>query len=235
MRIGPIGVLAIALLIPHFAFAQSENSAAQSRRTIEVQGQGEAQGAPDIANISFQVETHARTASDAAAKNAKLAQKVIAALKSKVGDRGRVSTSGYSLNPDYEQHNGMNRPNIIGYNAQNSISVETGALDQVGPLIDSGIAAGANRINDLNFDIKDNTKVRAEAIAAASHDAQAQAEALAQSLNVKLGKIVKATTVSEPRPVPVMMRAVAMNAPATPIEPGQLTVPATVFLTYEIE
>ncbi|HXW83105.1 MAG TPA: SIMPL domain-containing protein [Candidatus Binataceae bacterium] len=231
-----LALLAAALLLPRFALAQTSADSTQPPRTIEVQGQGEAQAAPDVANLSLQIETHARTAADASAKNAELAQKVIAALKAKLGERGRVSTGGYSLSPDYEQHNGMNRPTIIGYNAQNSVSVETGALDLAGPLIDIAIAAGANRVNDLSFDLKDNTHVRAEAIAAASRDAQTQAAALAQSLGVRLGKIVKASTVSEPRPVPVMMRSMAANVSATtPIEPGQLTVPATVFLTYEIE
>jgi uncharacterized protein YggE len=54
---------------------------------------------------------------------------------------------------------------------------------------------------------------------------------------VKLGKVLKATTVSEARPVPIRMgRAMAMSASvATPVEPGELTVRATVSLTFEIE
>ena len=63
--------------------------------------------------------------------------------------------------------------------AQNTITVETGALDLVGPLIDAAIAAGANRVNSLDFNLRDNTKARNEAIAKAAKDAQAQAQALA--------------------------------------------------------
>ncbi|HXN11975.1 MAG TPA: SIMPL domain-containing protein, partial [Candidatus Acidoferrales bacterium] len=65
-----------------------------------------------------------------------------------------------------------------------------------------------------------------------------QAEALASALNVKLGKVLKATTVSQERPpIPLRMgRAMSMSANvATPVEPGEVTVPATVSLTFEIE
>jgi uncharacterized protein YggE len=116
------------------------------------------------------------------------------------------------------------------------VTVNTGALDLVGALIDSAIAAGANRVNSLNFSVKDDAKARTEAIAIATRDARAQAQALASALDVKLGKVLKATTLSQERPIPIRGRAMAMSANvATPVEPGEVTVPATVSLTFEIE
>jgi uncharacterized protein YggE len=118
------------------------------------------------------------------------------------------------------------------------VTVNTGALDLIGALIDSAIAAGANRVNSLSFSVKDDTKPRTEAITIATRDAHAQASALASALGVKLGKVVKATTVSEQRPIPMQRvgMAMAMSAKvATPVEPGEVTVPATVSLTFEIE
>ena len=96
----------------------------------------------------------------------------------------------------------------------------------------------ANRVNSLSFSVKDDTKPRSEAITIATRDAHAQASALASALGVKLGKVVKATTVSEVRPIPMQRggMAMAMSAKvATPVEPGEVTVPATVSLTFEIE
>ncbi len=161
---------------------------------------------------------------------------MIDALKSKLGDKGKITTGGYSLNPEYDQR-ASEKPRIIGYSAQNSVTVHTGALELVGALIDSAIAAGANRVNSLNFSVKDDTKARSEAIAIATRDARAQAEALASALGVKLGKVLKATTVAQARPIPMRMgRAMAMSASAaTPVEPGEVTVSATVSLTFEIE
>ena len=214
-------------------------AAADQPRTIVVSGTGEASARPDLAGMSFAIETHARTATDAASRNAALAQKVTDALKAKLGDKGKVSTGGYSLSPDYEQHPGRQEsPTIVGYNAQNSITVETPAMDLLGGLIDTAIAAGANRVNYLNFTLKNDTKARAEALANASRDAQGQAQALAASLNVKLKRLLTASTEGESRPIPVMRAqkySASMAAVATPVEAGDITVSATVFLTYEIE
>ena len=156
-----------------FASAASAQSDANkfAVRTIEVDGNGETRTAPDTADLELAIETQAKTAEEAAASNAALAQKVIDALKAKLGDKGKVTTGGYSLNPEYDQRPNA-KPTIIGYTAQNTITVQTGALDLVGALIDAAIAAGANRVNSLDFSVKDDTKARAEAIAMATRDAR---------------------------------------------------------------
>ncbi|MBV8135588.1 MAG: SIMPL domain-containing protein, partial [Deltaproteobacteria bacterium] len=81
-------------------------AAAQQPRTIVVSGNGEMSARPDTADLSFAIETHARSAAEAVSRNAALAQKITDALKAKLGDKGKVSTGGYSLSPDYEQHQG---------------------------------------------------------------------------------------------------------------------------------
>ncbi len=230
--------LALATLIPVFAPAASADSDANTPavRTIEVDGSGETRTSPDTADLDLAIETQAKTAEEAANRNAALAAKVIDALKSKLDSKGKITTGGYSLNPEYDQR-ASEKPRIIGYTAQNTVTVNTGALDLVGPLIDSAIAAGANRVNSLNFSVKDDTKARIEAIAIATRDARAQAQALASALGVKLGKVLKATTLSQARPIPIAMgRAMGYSASgATPVEPGEVTVAATVSLTFEIE
>ncbi len=144
----------LAIIIPVFASAASAQSGANNPavRTIEVDGSGETRTSPDTADLDLAIDTHAKTAEEAANLNAALAAKVIDALKSRLGNRGRITTGGYSLNPDYSQRPSEN-PTIVGYNAQNTVTVHTGALDLVGALIDSAIAAGANRINSLNFSV----------------------------------------------------------------------------------
>ncbi len=233
--IAALAFLSIALAMPIAALA--EGGTIPNQRTIQVTGNGEAQAAPDIAMLSLAIETHAATAADAAADNSGLAQKVSEALRAKLGDKGKTWTGGYSLNPEYRDDSHPNaKPAVItGYTAQNSITVQTGALDLVGPLIDAAIAAGANRVNSLDFNLRDDTRARNEAITKAAKDAQGQGEALAAALGLKLGPIISATTESNERPQP-MFRAAMMGANnSTPVQPGEVTVPATVSLTYEIE
>jgi uncharacterized protein YggE len=231
-----LSALVIAAIPMTFAFSASAQNT-PAGRTIEVGGSGEARTSPDTADLSVAIETTGKTAEEAANRNAALADKVTAALKSKLGGKGKISTGGYSLNPQYDQRPGHENPTIIGYTASNSIVVETGAIDLVGALIDSAISAGANRVDYLNFTVKNDIKPRTEAITTATRDARAQADALASALGVKLGKVIKATTLAEARPIPMQRMAMPMTmaAKSTPVEPGEVTVSATVSLTFEIE
>ena len=235
-------LLLLTLLVSFVACAigTPDPALADQARTIVVSGNGETSARPDMANLSFAIEVHAKSATEAASRNAAVAQKVTDALKAKLGDKGKVSTGGYSLVPDYQQRQsgGENMAVIVGYNAQNTISVETPAMDLLGELIDAAIAAGANRVNALEFTLKNDTKARGEALADASRDAQQQAQALAASLGVRLGRVIAASTEGQPRPMPVergMAYAAAAVSMKTPVEAGDITVSATVYLTYEIE
>jgi uncharacterized protein YggE len=231
----PAGAIAARVLPPPPPPPAAQNHPAA--RTIEVTGNGEAHVAPDIAFLNLAIETHAATAQESAGQNAALAQKVVEALTKKLGGKGKVWTGGYSLYPEYNEPKPNEKPVVTGYRAENSITVRTGEIGMLGALIDTAIGAGANRINYLNFTLRDESQARSQAIALAAKDAQAQAESLAKALGVKLGPIVKATTMAEVRPIPMMRMGAAMMAQGapTPVQPSEVTVPATVSVTYQIE
>jgi uncharacterized protein len=235
----PRGAVAAPALILVALFALPALAADSNVRVIEVDGIGEVRATPDVAHLSLQIETHAPTAEECSAKNAALAQKVVQQLKNKLAGKGTVLTGDYSLNPEYTEPGPRQKPAIVGYSAQNTITVETSELALLGSLIDGAIAAGANRINFLNFALRDDIKARQQAIANASKDAQAQAQALAASLGVKLKRVVRASTVPQRGPIMPQPRFAGSfsteSAQATPIEANQVTVSATVSLTYEIE
>jgi uncharacterized protein YggE len=229
------GAPASAPINPAPALSQPAQSAP---RTIQVSGSGEAHVAPDVASLNIAIETHAPTAQESAGQNAALAQKVVDALTKKLDGKGKVWTGGYSLYPEYNEPRPNEKPVVTGYRAENSITVETGEIGLLGGLIDGAIGAGANRINFLNFTLRDESQARSQAIALAAKDAQTQAESLAKALGVKLGPVLKATTEAEVRPMP-MMRMGAMVQSAiggpTPVQPNEVTVPARVSITYTIE
>lgn len=235
LALKPPGARAASPITP----APLPSSQPQGARTIEVTGSGEAHVAPDVASLNLAIETHAATAQQSAGQNAALAQKVVDALTKKLEGKGKVWTGGYSLYPEYNEPRPNEKPVVTGYRAENSITVETGEIGMLGGLIDTAIEAGANRINFLNFTLRDESQARSQAIALAAKDAQAQADSLAKSLGVRLGPVVKATTEAESRPMPVsrmgaMGMSASMGAP-TPVQPNEVTVPATVSITYQIQ
>lgn len=230
-------MLAIALLaVP----LRAEEHATPKRRTITVTGQGEVQGAPDRVYLTFAVETTADRATDAAAENAKRSTAVTNALKALLAREDTIATARYTVEPRYEAPKPGERrePRITGYVVQNAVRVESRQVDKVGALIDAANGAGANRVDGLEFGLASRAELQRTAIDKAGADARAQAESAAKGLGVRLLHVVSASTSPGPIMSPKRFQAMEMRAEAavpTPVAPGELTVSATLQVTWEIE
>lgn len=213
---------------------------------IRVSGSGQVQASPDVAHVSFAVETFAETAREAGERNARQMNEVLAALRQAGAAEADIETSGYGVHPVYDHRQPQPRPGagepaedprITGYRAVNQVSVEIRDLDAVGRSIDAGLAAGANRLAGVRFELRDDQDARDEALRRAVARARSSAETLADALGVQLGPVrVASTQVESPgifRAQAVRMEAAMADAP-TPISPADQTVGATVELEFSI-
>jgi len=190
------------------------------------------------ATISLNVSATALTANDAQKRSAEKARQLAETLIAKLDGKGTVKIQQGRVQADSEQTFNNQSPELIGYQASNSITAITSSIDQVGSLIDTAIAAGATRANFVNFNLRDDSKARSNAIAEACKDAQLKANAAAQALGLRVKRVMKVTSVGDFRPQPVGYSASFQASEvgvATPINPGEITVPATVTVTYELE
>jgi len=231
-----VGLSLLAAVAPLHADDKPE-----TRRTISVTGQGEVTAAPDLVVLSLAVETTAPKASDAATENAGRSSKVATALKGLIGKDDKLTTARYSLDPRYApgKPGQVEEPRIIGYVARNDVQVEIHKLDAVGALIDAAIGAGANRVSGLQFTLSNRNDQLRAALEKAGAEARAQAESVAKALGVQLKGVISASTTTGPIIQPRYLEGrsfAAMEARApTPIEPGTVSVSATLQVTYEIE
>lgn len=200
---------------------------------LRATGEGSASAKPDQARLTLGVTTQGLTAADASQKNADLSAKVQAELKKVLGSNGKLRTSNFNLSPNYRSVPQGQNPTIAGYNANNSVEATIDDINLVGKLIDAGIKAGANNVHGIQFLLKDPTPLRAEALKEASKRARAEADAIAQGLGGRAGRVLSAAdSASSPNP-PVMPMARMAAMSATPVESGTLEVRATV--TIEVE
>lgn len=187
---------------------------------------------PDQAKIQFSVVTTAATAQEAADRNAGQVNAVLAALGSILGPNPNLQTLSYSLSPNYNSPRDGSQPMIIGYSASNTVEATLSDLSVIGKTIDTGIQAGANRVQGLRFSVKDDQPIRAQALKMATAQAKAHADAMASGIGLKTGAAI---SIQEGVGVTIEpVRGVAAPTATTPIETGLVDVHATVTLDVEL-
>ena len=231
-------VLALALALPMGAASAAETTA-PTPATITIGGTGTAYVAPDTAEITVGVVTEEADAARTHAENAAQTARVHNAVHALgVADRD-IQTVHYDFSQRYDMRDGS-RNEVIGYTAQNSVVITVRDLNNVGKIIDAALANGANRIDSLNFTVSDTSAAKNEALTDAVRGAKEKAQAVASALGVRLVRIANVyadTQADMPRNenyMPMMM-AKGVSAAATPIAPGELSVAATVNVTYVVE
>jgi len=220
------------------AQAQAQEKTERDRRsTIQATGEATVTARPDQALINVGVVTQAQTGQAAATQNAQRLDAVLAELRKAVGTSGEVKTLSYSLSPIYRYPKDGGQPDITGYTASNILQVKVNDLSQVGKIIDTSTQSGANTIQSLQFGLKDEQAVKAQALREAAIQGKAKAEALASALGVRLLRLVSAQEggpVVVPRVYAAMAGAAGQASAPTSVEPGNIEVHATVVVTYEI-
>ena len=232
--------IALWVMLIIFAGVASAQPTERPPRPPSVTAQGEAviTAEPDQAQIDIGVVTQARNALDAAKENAEKLVRVMAEVKKFLGKDDEVKTANYSLNPNYRYPQG-GKPEIVGYTATNMLQIKTGALENVGKLIDAAMRSGANTIQRLLFTLKDEHSAQLQALRLASTRAKAKAEAMANALGLRIVKVLSVTEnergvrpIIMPQPRVTQMETAA-SAP-TPVEPGTIEVRSSVTLTAEV-
>ena len=214
----------IALTRPVFAAEKLERS------TIEVVGTAKIMVMPNLATISFAVETNAERAKQAVNENANRTAKLLAALKRITGEESKITTSGFSLAAIYRQEDRL-RPR--GYRVTNTVLLTTKDIDKLGILIDEASKVGVSRIGSLTFSTDKEDEFRREAAVKAVDQAMQVAKDLAKAANLNIKKIINLSYAPMGPVRPYRMEAMA--AARTPIEIGEISIEERVTVVFAVE
>ena len=231
-----------AASLPAVAVAQTSVTIAEAAPVVTLTVTQSVEGAPDIATVGTGVQTRAQTAQAAMQDNAAKTTALIAALAKAGIARTDIQTSGINLNAQYDYSNRDGEaagPRFIGYEASNQLSVKLRDIKQVGKLLDTMVAAGATNINGPNFTIENPAPLLVQARGQAMKDAKTQADFYAQAAGYRGARLLSISEANSggtpPMPMAVSARFKADAAPATPVEPGQVSASVTLTVQYALE
>ena len=239
-RLLPALLLSAALAIPATAAAHGPQTSANHTMpgVIHVTATANVDVVPDQASVSAGVQSDGKTAQEALARNSELMRNVFATLAANGIAEKDIATTNLNLSPryDYEQRtNGQ--PLLVGYRASNQITVKSRDLNSTGRLIDALLQAGLNTINGVSFIVSEPEAAQAQARAAAIEKAMIKARVMAQSANVRLGRLLSLQEGSSASPspynAPMMARSTSADS-APPLAPGEREIGATVTMSYAI-
>ena len=220
--------------------------------TLTVSGQATIDLPADQVRMSAGVEATSAKVDEAHAEATASMDRLVNAMK-KLGLKPRQEfvIDQYTVDPQWTPRprnaDANWRPAIVGYKVTSSMQIKTKQIKLAGKMIAKAIDAGANDIGDLVFDLADPRTSRSEAIAKATSHAMNDARELAAAAGVTLVKIqtlsldgISATPMYQK--LGINMRRggpeadmMFSGAAAPPVMSGNVTVQASVRLTWIIE
>ncbi|MCF8046607.1 MAG: SIMPL domain-containing protein [Desulfarculaceae bacterium] len=218
----------LGLWLPCVALAQD------SVPSIIVDGQATLRLTPEEGVITVGVITEALTAAQASEANAATMQKVVAALKKMLGDKGRLETAGYWLRPLTTWDKENKRNITTGYKASHDVRVTSRDPLALAGLLDTAVAAGANTVSGPDWQLADSKAAGRRALAAAFADAKARAQVLARAAGMRLGPVLKIRVSGAVDSAPMLNRAMAKAMAATPLQPNEVQVRAEVNCVFAL-
>ena len=162
-----------------------------SEQTISVSGSATASSNPDTLVIVLGVESEAKTANESLSQNSNSLNSVISSLTNSGLTEDDIQTSNFSIYPTYDSikdFNGNWQQVLTGYRVSNILSIQTDKIGSAGDIIDAAVSSGANRVDNVSFQLSDKKlqKISDDLIADAIYDATQKAEKALVPLKQKI-------------------------------------------------
>ncbi len=247
-------VLCLYFAVKFLAEVKSYNMMGSSgANTITLSGHGEVKAVPDIATITFTIESSEATQSGASEKVNTKTKSVLDFLKSSDIAEKDIKTDNYSSYPKYSNpqvcpmYYSQDMPpcrsgesKIIGFTVSQGITVKVRKVDDDSKVIDGINKIGVTNMYGPSLAIDDEDALKAQARKEAIDDAKEKAKSLARDLGVRLGRISSFSESGGGYPMMYAkadMMSASGAAPSAPaqIPKGENTISADVTISYEIK
>lgn len=194
-------ILALFLLIstaPAFAETVVQPS-------ISVVGFAESKISPDKASINVEAYSENKDLNTAKKEQDEKVKKLVALAKKQGIDEDQITTRYANVQPLYDYLPNTNKPKFRAYSLSNQIEIEVLDITKVGPLMDALVAANFDRIQGVQFGLKNRRAAEDALLKQALGNARAKAGGMVEALDAKLGKPITISESGSYNPPPILM------------------------------
>lgn len=227
-------------------------------RTLSIKETAEISVSPDLCIMTILVETTNKDRNEAYNENKDIMSRIIIVLKDDSEIEAKdIQTTHFTAKPIYRR-TVLNKHVFEGYNISTGLKVKIRDFTKILPIMDAVIQAGATKITNVTFTLDEPKKYEAEVLEKAMKAAQTKASQIAKLSGVELGKPL---SVSEFPPLQSSFRQpyggvipdiaigglhiqggrtsekvyVSQSGVPVALEPGEINLSYTVYITYELE
>lgn len=233
-------VLALAACILLIGLAEKSvtQDSCPCRRLISVVGTAEINVNPDEVVLDIAVDSRDKVLGAAKSGNDARVGKVLTLAHTAGVEAKDVQTSALHMEPEYSEEK---IPHLMGYAVSQNIVITLRDLSKYETLMGQLLEAGVNRVNGVNFQLSEPRKYRDEARSRAIAAAKEKAVAMGGQLGQTVGK---PWTISEESGGDIFNYMAVQNATRSAagevaeestVAPGQVTIRASVNVSFELE
>ena len=204
--LGGLLIVFVALAVVQKAYEVTKNfQSDKPENTISISAEGKVTAEPDMAVVNVGVFSFGPNAATLQDDNSKKVNKVIDFIKSQGIKAEDITTSQFSIYPQYDYSSGKSVLN--SYQASQTVTVKVKGKEKlgerVGKILDGATDNGANQITGVYFTVENPDDLKQEARKLAIANAKKKAQELADEAGIRLGKVVSITESGGYYPTPM--------------------------------
>ncbi len=205
--------LTLALLSAPLAFAQAPTVSAQPN-TVYAGADGKFEAPPDTAIVQFNISAQADTAKAAYDLASKQAEQTREIMRANGIDPKTAQIGSYAIEPMYDWKTAKRK--LVGYRVTTNVILKLREFVKIGPITQQLADAAVSESQSINYTLENMEEAKSKAVEDAFRHARTSADSVAKAAGRSVGELSYASvdTFENMRPVPMMARSMAMNAPA---------------------
>ena len=212
-------------------------------RLISVVGTAEINVNPDEVVLDIAVDSRDKVLGTAKSGNDARVRSVLTLARTAGVEAKDVQTSALGMQPEYSEEK---TPRLLDYQVSQSIVITLRDLSKYETLMSQFLEAGVNRVNGVSFRVAEPRKYRDEARSRAIAAAKEKAAAMASQLGQTLGKpwVISEESGGSMFNYMAVQNVTVQNATRSSggeaaeestVAPGQVTIRASVDVSFELE